>query len=58
MPKMSFGKPEGKTPKFRSEDDFKVDLTDIGCDSMDWFHMSRTDRWPVIVKTVMKFRVS
>ena len=35
------GKPEGKRPfgrpRCRWEDDFKMDLQEVGCGGMDWF---------------------
>ena len=35
------GKPEGKTPlgrpRSRWEDNFKMDLQEVGCGGMDWF---------------------
>jgi hypothetical protein len=48
--KFSVGNPETKRllgrPKRRWEDSITIDLTDIGCDSVDWIHMGRDrDQW-------------
>jgi hypothetical protein len=55
------GKPEGKRslrrPK-RSEDNIKMDLTEIGCCSMDWIDLAEDrDQWRALVNTAMNLRV-
>jgi hypothetical protein len=48
------GKPEGKKPlgrpRFRWEDDIKMDLQEVGCVSMDWIELAqdRDRRWALV----------
>ena len=57
------GKPEGKgplgRPRHRWEDNFKMDLQEVGCDGMDWIDMAQDrDRWQALVNAVMNLLVS
>ena len=54
---------EGRKPlgriRRRREDNIKMDLQDIGWESMDWIVVAQDrDRWRALVKAVMKFKVS
>jgi hypothetical protein len=57
------GKPEGKRShgrtKRRWEDNIRIDLREIGWESLDWIHLAqdRNQRW-ALVNTVMNLRVS
>jgi hypothetical protein len=56
------GRPEGKTPlgrpRRRWEDNNKMDLKEIGLESVDWIHVAQDrDRWRALVDTVMNCRV-
>jgi hypothetical protein len=56
------GKPEGKRPLGRPRrkwvDNIKMDLREIGWDSMDWIDLAQDrDQWRALVKTVMNLRV-
>jgi hypothetical protein len=57
------GKIRGKTPlgrpRRRWENDFKMDLREIGWGGMDWIdlHQDR-DQWRAFVNTIMNLRVS
>ena len=56
------GKPEGNRPfgrpRRRWEDDFKMDLQEVGCRDMNWIELAQDrDRWRSIVSMVMNFRV-
>jgi hypothetical protein len=58
-----FGKPEGKKPHARPrrrwEDNIKMDIQDVGFESIDWIDLDQDrDKWRALVKAVMKFRVS
>jgi hypothetical protein len=40
------------------EDIIKMGLIDIGCEDMDWIHLSQDrDHWQAVVNTVMNLRV-
>jgi hypothetical protein len=57
------GMPEGKRPLGRPRrswvDNIKMDLRDIGWDSMDWIDLAQNrDQWRALVNTVMNLRVS
>jgi len=57
------GKPEGMRPLGRSrrrwEDSIKMDLQEVGCESMEWIEQAQNrDRWRVLVNAVMSLRVS
>jgi hypothetical protein len=56
------GMPEGKGPlgrlRRRWVDNIKLDLREIGWDSMDWIDLAQNrDQWRALVNTVMNFRV-
>jgi len=56
------GKPEGKRPlgrpKFRWENNIKMDLQEVECGSMDWIELAQgRDRWWVCVNAIMNLRV-
>jgi hypothetical protein len=56
------GKCEGKRPlrrrRCRWEDNFKMDLQEVGCGGLDWIELAQDwDRWRALVNAVMKFRV-
>ena len=56
------GKPEGKRPlgrqRHRWEDNIKMDLREVGCDSGDWIALAENrDQWWAYVRTVMNLRV-
>ena len=56
------GKPERKRPfgrpRFRWEDNIKMDLQEVGGGCGDWMELVQDrDRWRALVSTVMNFRV-
>ena len=52
------GKPEGKRPRHRWEDNIKMDLQEVGGGHGDWMELAQDrDRWRAIVGTVRDFRV-
>ena len=56
------GKPEGKRPlgrpKHRWEDNIKMDLRKVGCDSGDCISLSEDrDQWRTYIRAVMNLRV-
>ena len=56
------GKPEGKRPlgrpRCRWEDNIKMDLKEVGCDSGDWIYLAEDrDQWQAYVRVVMNLRV-
>ena len=57
------GKPEGKRrlgrPRYRWEDNIKMDLKEVGCRGMDWVELAQDrDRWRAFVNGVMNRRVT
>jgi hypothetical protein len=57
------GKPGGKTPLGRRRrrwvDNIKMDLKELGWDSMDWSDLAQDrDQWRALVTTVMYLRVT
>ena len=37
-------------PRYRWEDDVKVDLQEVGCEGMDWINLTQDmDRWRALV---------
>ena len=60
--RVSVGKPEGKRPfgrpRYRWEDNIKMDLQEVGCGGMDWAQLAQNrDRWRALVNAVMNIRV-
>jgi hypothetical protein len=56
------GKPEGKRPlgrpRRRWEDGIRMDLREIGWESVDWIQLAQDrDRWRALVNTVINLRV-
>jgi hypothetical protein len=56
------GKPEVKSPlgrhRPRWEDNIKMDLQEVGCESRDWIDVAQgRDKWRAVVKAVMNVRV-
>jgi hypothetical protein len=56
------GKPEGKRPlerqRRRWEDGIRMDLSEIGWESVDWIQLAQDrHRWRDIVNTVINLRV-
>ena len=55
--KVLVGKPEGKRPRRRWEDNIKMDL-EVGRGCGDWMELAQDrDSWRALVSTVMNFRV-
>jgi hypothetical protein len=55
-------KPEGKRPfgrpRYRWEDNIKMDLQEVGCGGMDWIKLAQDrDRWQALVNAVMNLWV-
>jgi hypothetical protein len=58
MYRVLVGKPEGKRPmgrlRRRWEDNFKMDLQEVGCEVMDWIELAEDrNRWRALVNAVM-----
>jgi len=56
------GKPEGKRSLGRSrrrwEDNIKLDLQEMGCESMGWIELAQDrNRWRTLMKTIKNFRL-
>jgi hypothetical protein len=56
------GKPEGKRPlgrpRFRWEDNVRMDLQEVGCGCEDWSGLAQDrDRWRALVSAVRNLRV-
>jgi hypothetical protein len=52
------GKPEERY-RCRWEDNIKMDLQEVGCESMKWIDLAQErDRWWALVNAVMNFRVA
>ena len=56
------GKPEGKSslgrPRYRWEDNIKMDLQELGWGCMDWIDLAQDrDRWLAVVIAVTNLRV-
>jgi hypothetical protein len=57
------GKPEGKRPygrpRRRWDGNIKMNLQEVGCESMDWIEVAQDrDRWQALVLAVINLRVS
>jgi hypothetical protein len=56
--KVLMGKPEGKRPRRRWEDNIKMYLQEVGYVGMDWIELAQNrDRWLTFSTAVMNFRV-
>ena len=60
--KVLVGKPEGKKtfgrPRYRWEDNIKMDLQEVGCRGIDWIALAQDrDRWRALANAVMNLRV-
>jgi hypothetical protein len=60
--RISVGKPEGKKPlgrpRYRWEDNIRMNLKKIGWGGMDWIDLAQDrDQWRALVNTVLNFRV-
>jgi len=45
-------------PRRRWEDNFKMDLQEMGCGGMDWIELAQDrDRWRAVVNAVMNLRI-
>jgi len=56
------GKPEGKRPlgrpRFRWENNIKMDFQEVGCGGMDWIELAQDrERWWGLVNEVKNLRV-
>ena len=52
------GKPEGKGPRRRWEDNINMDLQEVGCGGMDWIELAQDrDRWRSLVNAIMNLRI-
>jgi len=56
-------KPEGKKllgrSKCRWEDNIRMVLREIGCEDVDWIHLSQDRvKWQAVVDTVMNLRIA
>jgi len=56
------GKHEGKRqlgrPRYRWEDNIKMDLSEVVCGGMDWIDLAQdVDKWLAFVNTVVKLWV-
>jgi hypothetical protein len=54
------GKPERKRPLGRPrckwDDNFRMDLREIGWEGVDWIHLTQVrEKWKTLVKTIMSF---
>ena len=44
-------------PRHRWEDNFKMDLQEVGYEGMDWIELAQdTDRWRALVSAIMNLR--
>jgi hypothetical protein len=56
------GRPEGRRPlgrpRYRWEDNIKIDLQDVGCGGTNWIELAQDrDRWRAFVKEGMNLHV-
>jgi hypothetical protein len=53
----STGKIPFERPRYKWEDNIKIDLMDVRYEGVDWIHETQYwDLWRVLVNTVMNFR--
>ena len=53
------GKPEGKRPRRRKEDNIKIHLREVGWGSTDWIAVAQDrDKWRAVVNAVMNLRIA
>ena len=57
------GKPEGKRPLVRPrrgwQDNYKMDIQDVGFGDMDWIQLAQaSDRWRALVNAVINLQVA
>jgi hypothetical protein len=62
MYRVLVGKPEGKRPlgrpRFRWEDNIRMDLQEVGCGGMDWIELAQDrNSWRALVNAVMNLQV-
>jgi hypothetical protein len=62
MYRVLVGKPKGKKPlgrpRYRWEDNIKMDLQEIGCEGVYWIELTQDrDRWRALVNAVINIRV-
>jgi len=54
----TWGKEPLGRPKYRWEDNIKMDLQEVGCGGMDWIELAQDrDKWWAVVNAVMNLRV-
>jgi len=47
-----------RRPRRKWEDNIKIDIQEMGCDSMDWIDLAQDrDRWRALVNAAMNLRV-
>jgi hypothetical protein len=56
------GKPKRKRPvgrpKCRWEDNIRMDITETGCEGVDWMHLAQDrNQWQVLVNTVINIEI-
>ena len=52
------GKPEGRRPRHRWEDNIRMDLWEVGCGCVDWMELAQDrGRWRALVIAVMNLQV-
>jgi hypothetical protein len=52
------GRPEGRRPTHRWEDNIKIDLQEVGWWGMDWIELAEDrGRWWAVVNAVMNLRI-
>jgi hypothetical protein len=56
------GKPEGRRslgrPRYRWEDNIRMNLREVGCECVDWMELAQDrDRWLALVSAVMNLWV-
>jgi hypothetical protein len=59
---VTVGKPVGKRtlgrPRFRWEDNIKIELREVGCGGMDWIELAEDrEKWRTLVNGVMNLRI-